>query len=483
MKKNRLKQLLIIVCLMAATCLAMAYSGKLRITDVIKPQMRPTPQEVVNLSGKLSQDKIYSGSDGIVSLELTLKADDIIGIKDDLQQDAYRHVDMVIVLDRSGSMSGQKIEDAKKAILNLVESLSPSDRFALVAYSDGAARLSDLTTVTPLTRKNLTAIIHNLSIGGGTNLGLGLTEGMKLLMAHKASDNLGRLILISDGLANQGITNQVELGNMASIAAEKSFSISTVGVGSDFNEQLMTIIADRGTGNYHYLEDPSRFASVFQEEFQVTRSVAASSVKIMMAEKNGIQLIDAGGFPINRKNKQAFFYPGDLTSGETRKIYLNLKIPTNHEMNHILSGIEVHYRHHDASMKSKLTSPLTIACVKDPKEAMASIDKAVWSDKVIQEDFSRLREEVAEEIRIGNKKEAEEKINTFYSDKNEINAHVQSEAVAQNLNRDLEQLRQTVNDTFSGDRQEVAVKQKKTAKKLQYEGYRDRRMKNPTTKK
>lgn len=483
MKKNRIRSIILIVCLMTATCLAMAYSGQIKISKALKPPLTSNKPGIVSVSGKLSQNKIYSGSDGIVSLELILKADDILGVNADSPDPGYHNIDMVIVLDRSGSMSGKKIQDAKKAVLNLIENLSPADRFALVAYSDGVTRLSNLSTANPYTRKNLTTVIKNLPTGGGTNLGQGLAEGINLLMSSKTSENPGRLILISDGLANQGVTNPIELGNMASIAAEKAFSISTVGVGSEFNEQLMTAISDRGTGNYYYLEDPSNFAAVFREEFQGTRTVAASSVKVKLAEKNGIQLVDAGGFPIERKHQQASFYLGDIVSGETKKLFLNLRVPTDREMSYTIPGIEVQYRHKDRLFTATPSKTFRLSCVKDPKEAMASINKKIWTDKVLRDDFNRLREEVAKDIRVGRKKEAEEKMDAYYAEQQEINAYVQSEAVAQNLDRGLSDLRQTVNDTFLGNQNEVAEKQKRAAKKLQYKGYNERRMKSHITTK
>ena len=465
MKQNRIKQFVLIVCLISATCLAMAYSGHLKLSKTVKPPSVITNEGAISLTGKMSRNKIHTGSDGIISVELTLTADDILGINNEKETADYQNVNMVIVMDRSGSMSGQKIRDAKKAVLNLLTDLSPSDRLALVAYSDGVTRLSGLLPVTPAYQKRLSSIIHNVSVGGGTNLGQGLREGINLLMSSEKTENPGRLILISDGLANQGITNPIELGNMASIAAEKAFSISTVGVGNDFNEQLMTAIADRGTGTYYYLENLSHFAAVFKNEFQGTRSVAASSVKITIDEENGIRLVNAGGFPIERRHRQAFFYPGNLLSGETRKLFLTLKVPTDQVMTHTLSGIRVQYRQQDTVYTAKLSKPLTLTCVKDPNEAMASINTPVWADKVIKEDFSRLREEVADDIRLGRQKEAEKKIEAYYTDQQEINTHVQSEAVAQNLDKDLKMLRQTVKDTFAGGRAEVAEKQKKNCKK------------------
>jgi Ca-activated chloride channel family protein len=475
MKKNRIRQLLLVGCLIATTCFAMAYAGKTSLTTSGIVQTASSKNGIVTLSGSLTQDKIYSGSDGMVSLALTINTDDITD--NSIAGDAGNigHVDMVIVLDRSGSMAGKKLDDAKKAAMNLISKLSPSDRFALVTYSNTAVRLSDLEYVTPSTRERLRNAISKISAGGGTNLGHGLTEGINMLTRAEKASNLGRVVLISDGLANQGIIDPNVLGNMASVAAEKDFSITTVGLGHDFNEQLMTAIADRGTGTYYYLENPSAFAAVFQKEFHRANTVAASAVKIRIEEKNGIKLVNAGGYPISYKNNTAIFFPGDLQSDETRKLFLNLKVPTGREQTFNIDGIDLSYRFAGQAYTVKLSTPFTLACVTDHKAAIASIDKDTWGYKVIKEDFNRLKEEVAKDIKIGRKKEALKRIEQYHSTQQTINAQVQSEAVAGNQKKDLKNIRDTQADTNTGKESEVREKQKINAKALQYEGYSGRR--------
>jgi Ca-activated chloride channel family protein len=478
MTKKHLRQITLTGCLIALTCLAMVFSGY-----STQPEIKPAPAPgnnngIVNLSGKLSQDKIHVSGDGIVSLALTMTADDIRDIKSAGETKHFQHADIVIVLDRSGSMAGKKLNDAKNAALNLLSELSPNDRIGLVIYSDEAQKLSDLTNVTPSAREWLTGNINCISAGGVTNLGQGLQEGINIITASKRTGRMGRIILISDGLANKGITDTVALGNIASVAVERNFSISSVGVGYDFNEQLMTAIADRGAGNYYFLENPSEFASVFQNEFHRARTLAASSVKLSVKENNGIKLVDAGGYPINIENNCAVIYPGDLKTGESRTLYLNFRFPTDRETTFKISDIVLNYQFLENHYTAALLKPLTLACVQDRKEAIASIDKGVWVNKVIKDDFNRLREEVARDIKLGQKKEAVQKIDQYYNKQQEINAHVQSGKVADNLAKDLPSLRSILDETFSGKPAEVADKQKKNAKTLQYEGYNERRMKN-----
>jgi Ca-activated chloride channel family protein len=476
MKKNQIKNFILIVVLILATGGAMAYSsnkhgGFLPNWISGRPQPHPGNSEILKVSGHLVQDKVLLGSDGTVGLNLTLQADDLTAGS----ERQVRNVDMVIVLDRSGSMQGRKLEDARQAVLKLLFSLSAKDRFAMVTYSDRVQITSSLTKVTNANRGRLVQAVHGVRAGGGTNLGAGLQAGINLLQRPYRSSNAARVILISDGLANRGVTDLKSLAGIASAAVAGEFAISTVGVGVEFNEHLMTAIADRGTGNYYYLENPAAFAEVFQQEFYHTRTASITGIKVQIPVNTGVTLSDAAGYPVNIHNGQAVFYPGNLRSGQTRKLYVTLQVPTNRQRTFELDQVQIHYQHNDRSYITALDESLTIACVTDQRKVYSSIDKTSWSEKVINEDFNRLKQEVASDIKSGKKQDALKKIETYYDEQEAVNAVVGSAGVADNLDHDVKELETMVKDTFKGAPAAVQQKQKSNAKSLQYEGYRGRR--------
>ncbi|MFQ5483996.1 MAG: VWA domain-containing protein [Desulfobacterales bacterium] len=478
MKKKRFNQFIFIVSLIAITGAAMAYSsqrGKGILpgwmqTSSTPPALTPGP---VKISAQLVQSKVLQGSAGIVSLALTLKADDII----DHSDGKYHNVDMVIVLDRSGSMKGSKIKNARQAVLNLLSNLSSKDRFALITYSDGVSRITDLQKVSDVNRKQLETFIRSVRTGGGTNLGAGLQTGINVLLSAGHNGNSGKVILISDGLANKGITSHQVLGNIAGIAAEKEFAISTVGVGIDFNEQLMTKIADNGAGNYYYLENPEAFAEVVQKEFFYTQTTAVNGISVHLSMPDGISLISAAGYPITVQNNRAVFNPGDLRSNQTRKLFLTLKVPSERVGTFELGKIKVRYLYNGTPFEASLEETFKIACVKDQRKVLSSIDRSAWSQKIIQEDYNRLKQEVAGDIKAGKKDTALRRIKNYYQEKTSINKSVASEEVNKNLDRDLKELKKIVKDTFQGAPSVVLQKQKSSSKALQYEGYRGLRQK------
>lgn len=363
----------------------------------------------------------------------------------------------------------------RRAIMRLVEGLSPRDRLALVSYANRVAQHTGLMPMTDANRHAIRNAVERVNANGGTNLGAGLRRGIEIAAQGAGRDNARRVILISDGLANQGITDPAILGTMAAAGQKQGLAVSTVGVGQEFNEQLMTALADNGGGSYYYLENPAAFAAVFQKEYQYARAAAAESVHVSMALPDGVRLIDAGGYPVRQTGNQVVFHPGNLHYGQSRKLYLTLQVPTEAPRDFVLDGFKVHYRQGEQARTAMLAERFTVACVSDPEDVMASIHKEAWSDQVVREDFGRLKEEVAADIKAGQPDQALQRIQTYRQEKAAINAVVGSARVAENLEDEVDTLSTYVQETFAGPAPAVAAKQKKNAKTLQYEGYRERR--------
>jgi Ca-activated chloride channel family protein len=389
-----------------------------------------------------------------------------------------KKVDIVLVLDRSGSMQGLKMQYAKKAILKLIDLLSPEDRLSLVSYSDDVRQHCHLVNLTNTNKRMLRNIVHTIYAGGSTNLGGGLQTGIDTIMQTPQGTRIRKVILISDGLANRGIVNPWELGRMASIALENDFAVATVGVGDSFNEQLMAHIADQGAGTYHYMENPDAFVAVFEHEFMTSRQVAATSLEVHIPKVQGVRLLSAGGFPIKEFTDHYAVYPGNLLSGQTRRLFLRFQASTATSESYTLKGIWIGYVSQGTFFREPLQKPFTVVWAKDESEVLSSIHKEAWEEKVLQEDYNRLREEVAADVKAGNEDDAIQKIETYYKEKKELNDKVQSKQVDKNLKEDVEDLKGMVRETFQGSPSAVMQKQKSNAKSLQYEGYRQRRDKN-----
>jgi Ca-activated chloride channel family protein len=468
-----MKSFILLLGLIAATGAAMAYAGKARLAapQPPAPQTGSSADSLLSLSGHLVQSQVLRGSPGRVGLELVLSA----GLDHERHPIGERGSDLVVVLDRSGSMQGAKLEYARQSLQNLLAGLTERDRFALFSYSDTVQKHCELLTVTDFNRQMMQSALSGIYPGGATNLGDGLQAGIDLIAGAVRPGYPGRVILISDGLANRGVTNPEALAQMAALAAGKEFAVSTIGVGADFNEFLMTQIADQGSGSYYYLDNPAAFAEIFQREFLAVKASTFTGIAVSLDVPRGVRVADASGYPVTATGETAVFYPGSLRSGQTRRIFLTLQVPTGEEREFRIGRITARYRHNGEPRTASIESPFTIACIGDKDRVFSSIDRAGWERKVLSDDYNRLKQEVAASISAGSADSARERIDAYETEQRALNAVVNSPAVARNLENDLKDLKKQVDETFQGRPAEVIEKRKAGSKALQYEGYSNRR--------
>jgi Ca-activated chloride channel family protein len=425
---------------------------------------------VLSLSARLSQSKVLQGGDGRVTLCLGLTAP----AWPDAQPQALP-VDLVLVLDRSGSMSGPKIEYARRAAAALLAHLGTQDRLAVVAYADGVEHLSGLVPVSEPFRARCRQALDAMQPGGATNLGAGLKAGLDLLYAARRRTAAARLVLISDGLANRGVTDPLALGQMASLAREGGFTVSTVGVGDEFNETLMAAIADRGAGRYTWLENPEAFADVFLAELQRVRTTVFADLSVRVTLSAGMQVVDAGGYPVTMQGSQARFHPQGLRPGERRTLYVTLQVPTAGLRSFQVGDIEVSYRLGGHPHRTAFPAALSVACVPDDEAVLGAIDRQSWEQKVLDDDFNRLREEVAADLRAGQQAKAKERIVQYRQQTGQLNARIASPAVTANLEGEARRLESTVDAALAPAAAGAPAPDRNAAKRIQFEGYSNRR--------
>jgi Ca-activated chloride channel family protein len=366
-------------------------------------------------------------------------------------------------------MQGQA-EYARQALLSLVAGLTERDRFAFFSYSDSVQKHCDLLAATDLNRRLMQSAVNGIYSSGATNLGKGLRAGIDMIAAAGRPGHPGRVILISDGLANRGVTDPAALGRMAAVAAGKEFAVSTVGVGADFNEFLMTQIADQGAGAYYYLDNPAAFAEMFQKEFLAVKSAAATGIAVSLGLPPGVRIVDASD-TWSRSATRRLFYPGSLRSGQTRRIYLTLQVPTNEEALFPIGRAAAVYRHNGQPHEVFLENAFTIACIGDEARVLSSIDRTRWEHKVLTDDYNRLKQEVAADISAGSAGSARKRIDAYEKEQKALNTVVNSAGVARNLERDVKDLKKRVDETFQGPPAAVMEKQKSSSKSMQHEGY------------
>jgi Ca-activated chloride channel homolog len=387
----------------------------------------------------LDRSAVVQGGDGLARLELVMKADDV--------NDAARaETDFVVVLDHSGSMSGDRIEKAKNAVLALIDQLSEGDRLGLVIFDNRSERLIQLARAVPSTKEQWRRLVQGIEPENGTNLSEGLADGFALLASEPRSGRAGRLLLLSDGEANAGDTSPEGLRSRAQRVAQSERTLSTIGIGEGFNEYVMAQIADAGTGNFHYLADSGKLGGIIERELQSTRATVASGLRVRF---DGTQVVDAGGYPLERGWNSVTFSPGSLFSGQERRVWVTVRVPTDQIKSVKLDGVALSYVEAGQGRTVSPAEPLAIACIKDEKAALASLDKGAWERGVVQEEWGRVQQDVARAVREGKRAEALGWLTEYRAKQAALNQSVGSLAVDGTL-AESRALERQVSQAFEG---------------------------------
>jgi Ca-activated chloride channel family protein len=172
-------------------------------------------------------------------------------------------LNLALVIDTSGSMQGEPIEYVRQGLRRMLDGLEPTDRISLIAFSDAAE-----VTVEAVEgdAPELVNAIDGLVATGATNIYDGLRTGFEVVEAHRVEGGQNRVILLSDGVATEGITNDAKIVEMAAGYAGLGLGLNTIGVGSEFDVALMRTLSEQASGSFYFLEDPAAVKEVFFEE-------------------------------------------------------------------------------------------------------------------------------------------------------------------------------------------------------------------------
>ncbi|MFT4040953.1 MAG: VWA domain-containing protein [Thermomicrobiales bacterium] len=238
-------------------------------------------------------------------------------------------LDVAFVLDRSGSMSGPKLTLAKEGVQLAMQRLRPVDRVALVIYDDSVEVMQPLAAATPRLLTSLQRALSRLQSGGSTALFGGWVAGCGELANAPAGDGaqtrIRRTILLTDGLANVGPRDPGELAQHAGQLRQRGIATTTVGVGLDYDEGLLSAMAEAGGGNFKYAESPQVLRTFFAEELQQMLSIAAATTTLHLTLPQGVRGRLVSAFPVTRDGKTLKIAIGDLPDGETVDLVFTLR--------------------------------------------------------------------------------------------------------------------------------------------------------------
>ena len=236
-------------------------------------------------------------------------------------------LNLALVLDRSGSMSGAKLEYAKAATKYVIERLQKEDRVSLVTFDD---RVEIPLPNSAAQNINIEKVLNTIEDRGSTNLHGGWLEGGTQVASKLQPGALNRVLLLSDGMANVGITNTDSIASDVRGLASRGISTSTFGVGRDYDEDMMQTLAQAGDGNYYFIEHPNDLPRIFGAELTGLNNTFARTVSLGLETNKGVKVLDVLN-DLTRNENGRLMLP-NLMFDSTLEVMVKLNLPAGQKL-------------------------------------------------------------------------------------------------------------------------------------------------------
>ncbi len=305
-------------------------------------------------------------------------------------------VNVAIVLDKSGSMNGEKMLQAKHAAIQAVSRLSEGDVVSIITYDNAAQVLLPATEVSRL--DNIEQEINRITAGGGTALYDGVVSGANQIREFLAGNRVNRVILLSDGQANHGPDTPDALGALGASLIRDGISVSTIGLGLGYNEDLMVSLAMRSDGNHHFVEHADMLAGMFNQEFGDVLSVVAQDVNVSIKLAPGIRPVRVLGRDASIDGHQVNVNLNQLYSEQQKYVLLEVETSDKQtEGTHKIADVDVSYANMLTQIQERHAQSITASFTNSLAEVEAAVDKETMVSAVEQR--AVLNEEEAIQLR------------------------------------------------------------------------------------
>jgi Ca-activated chloride channel family protein len=265
-------------------------------------------------------------------------------------------INVAIVLDRSGSMHGAKLRLAKDATRKALGLLGQQDRFSLVVYDNAIDVLVESTTASTESLDLALRKLDAVAARGSTDLGTGWLKGCEQVAAHLADEAVGRCLLLTDGLANVGITSQDALAQHAEQLRARHVVTSTFGVGADFDERLLAAMARAGGGNFYYIEAAAQIPDFLTSELGEALEIVARDLRLDVSAPEAVALHLLSDFRSERQGTNLACFLPDLIARQEITLVVEACFPQGHEGDRVDIECSVHDRE-----KRLSDAPITMA--------------------------------------------------------------------------------------------------------------------------
>ena len=291
----------------------------------------------LHMEGRIGHGRLEKGAARTTYVMVEVNAD----AAEDGKRSAENH--LAIVIDRSGSMKGDRLPRALAAANAAVDHLEDGDRVSVVSFDTRPTTDVAMTTVDASSRRVIKSAIQNIGLGGDTCISCGIQAGVEEL--RKSESAADRMIVLSDGDATAGVRDVPGFESIARSARDTGIGVSTIGVGTSYNQKIMGAIALHSGGRHHFIEDAASLERVFLAEADKLRKTVAVSASVTVDLAEGVTLERVFDRSFSRNGQRLTVPLGNFSAGDTKTLLLELRVPA--EAEGVAPVADVHLRFDD----------------------------------------------------------------------------------------------------------------------------------------
>jgi Ca-activated chloride channel family protein len=328
-------------------------------------------------------------------------------------------VNVALVIDRSGSMAGQRIAQAREAAIMAVNRLDANDIASVVVFDDKIDVLVPAQKVTD--RTHFTDLIRQVGARGSTAIYAGVTAGANEVKKHLDARRLNRVVLLSDGLANVGPSKPSDFAQLGRELLKAGVSVSTIGLGDAYNEDLMLQLAKAADGNHAFAAAPDDLVRIFNKEFDEVLAACAQTVSIDVDLKPGARVVRAISREGETAAQSAKFKLNQVYQETEHYVLLEVEVDAKAASAEREFGqVRVAYTVPDTGARQTLNAPIRGRFSASAEEVKAKTDQTVMASVVEQ----NVRERAQKAIALRDQGRFDEAVKLFQQNVAEIKAHV-----------------------------------------------------------
>ncbi|EYF07740.1 vWA domain-containing protein [Chondromyces apiculatus] len=319
------------------------------------------------VEGRLGHQKLLR-SDGETFLMLEVKNDG------SSRAETQAPANLSLVIDRSGSMKGGRLQNALQAATRAVDQLQDGDVVSVVAFDTRTNVIVPPTTIGPGTRGRVISDIRGITLGGDTCISCGIEEGLALL--ERTEERVSRMLLLSDGDANNGVRDVPGFRSIAQRAHARGVSITTIGVDVEYNEKILAAIAQDSNGRHYFAENDSGLSRIFEEEAEALKSTVASGVEVAVDLAPGVELERVFDRSFRREGNRVMVPLGSFSRGEVKTALLKVRLSRPELGEAKVAEVSMTYRDLVGSKEGRCEGKLALE-VTDDRAAASALDALV----------------------------------------------------------------------------------------------------------